>query len=120
MKQLLATPPEGDVSTLIRLVPAANPSANIGGNGNGTGDGGCNGNGAANGAQRTDRAPLHRIHPLGKVLVDRQAITPDHLTRAMENQRENGRTLGRILVEMGALAERERDTAGGSACSNCW
>jgi hypothetical protein len=41
--------------------------------------------------------------PVGRLLVQRQAITPDLLNAALEGQRRSGRRIGAELVAMGAL-----------------
>jgi len=46
--------------------------------------------------------------PLGQILIQRGLIGPDDLDRALELQRErHGEKLGRILVDMGYLAQRD-------------
>ena len=46
--------------------------------------------------------------PLGEILIQRGLIGPDDLDRALELQRErHGEKLGRILVDMGFLAQRD-------------
>jgi general secretion pathway protein E len=46
--------------------------------------------------------------PLGQLLIDRGSINPDDLDRALELQRERrGEKLGKILVDMGYIAQRD-------------
>jgi general secretion pathway protein E len=45
--------------------------------------------------------------PLGQLLIGRQLIAPEDLERALELQRERGDKLGKILVDMGYLAQRD-------------
>ncbi len=42
---------------------------------------------------------------LGEILLSHQIITEEQLAQALELQRENGKSLGRILVELGAVSE---------------
>ncbi|WP_052667331.1 GspE/PulE family protein [Nitriliruptor alkaliphilus] len=48
---------------------------------------------------------------LGQVLIDQGLITQEQLQLAMQEQRDSGRSLGRILVSSGAIAERDLVTA---------
>jgi type IV pilus assembly protein PilB len=48
---------------------------------------------------------------LGQVLIDQGLISPAQLHEAAEEQRATGRSLGRILVASGAIAERDLVTA---------
>jgi len=46
--------------------------------------------------------------PLGQLLIDRGSIDPEDLDRALELQRERrGEKLGKILVDMGYIAQRD-------------
>jgi general secretion pathway protein E len=45
--------------------------------------------------------------PLGQLLIDRGLIGADDLERGLELQRERGDKLGKILVDMGYLAQRD-------------
>ena len=45
--------------------------------------------------------------PLGQLLVERGLIAADDLERGLELQRERGDKLGKILVDMGYLAQRD-------------
>jgi general secretion pathway protein E len=45
--------------------------------------------------------------PLGQLLIERGLIGAEDLERALELQRERGDKLGRILVDMGYLAQRD-------------
>jgi type IV pilus assembly protein PilB len=44
---------------------------------------------------------------LGEVLVDRRHLTPAQLSEALLQQRVSGKRLGTLLVELGALDERD-------------
>jgi len=44
---------------------------------------------------------------LGEILIARQKLDPDELDRALELQRERGDKLGKILVDMGLIAQRD-------------
>jgi general secretion pathway protein E len=44
---------------------------------------------------------------LGEILIERQKLEPDELERALELQRERGDKLGKILVDMGLIAQRD-------------
>ncbi len=44
---------------------------------------------------------------LGEILVEEGLITADHLNRALERQKETGRQLGAVLIEMGFLKKEE-------------
>jgi general secretion pathway protein E len=44
---------------------------------------------------------------LGEILIDRKKIEPDELERALELQLERGDKLGKILVDMGLIAQRD-------------
>ena len=44
---------------------------------------------------------------LGEILIERKKIEPDELTRALELQNERGDKLGKILVDMGLIAQRD-------------
>jgi type IV pilus assembly protein PilB len=44
---------------------------------------------------------------LGEILVEEGLITADHLNQALERQKETGRQLGAILIEMGFLKKEE-------------
>ena len=50
--------------------------------------------------------PLRRV-PIGRMLIDRHLIEQEDLDRALELQRERGDKLGKILVDMGSLANRD-------------
>jgi len=43
--------------------------------------------------------------PLGEVLVEERLISREQLSEAIKRQRETGRPIGKILLEMGALSE---------------
>jgi type IV pilus assembly protein PilB len=58
-------------------------------------------------ATRNGKSSQSRIDPIGSVLLTRGVITEDQLSQAIEIQRESRGRLGRILVEMGAVSERE-------------
>jgi general secretion pathway protein E len=44
---------------------------------------------------------------LGEILIERKKIEADELTRALELQQERGDKLGKILVDMGLIAQRD-------------
>jgi general secretion pathway protein E len=44
---------------------------------------------------------------LGEILIERKKIEPDELDRALELQLERGDKLGKILVDMGLIAQRD-------------
>ncbi len=44
---------------------------------------------------------------LGEILIERKKIEPDELERALELQLERGDKLGKILVDMGLIAQRD-------------
>ena len=50
--------------------------------------------------------PLRRV-PIGRMLLDRHLIEQDDLDRALDLQRERGDKLGKILVDMGSIANRD-------------
>jgi general secretion pathway protein E len=52
-------------------------------------------------------APGARSRRLGEMLVERGKIEPDELERALELQRERGDKLGKIMVDMGLIAQRD-------------
>src|SRR5947207_15437100 len=45
--------------------------------------------------------------PLGQLLIEKNLIAAEDLERALELQRERGDKLGKILVDMGYLAQRD-------------
>jgi len=51
--------------------------------------------------------PAFRYQRLGEILLERQKIEPDELDRALELQQERGDKLGKILVDMGLIAQRD-------------
>jgi general secretion pathway protein E len=58
---------------------------------------------AANGVE----AHPPRYMRLGEILLERKKIEPDELERALELQLERGDKLGKILVDMGLIAQRD-------------
>jgi len=56
---------------------------------------------------RTDREICATIMRLGEMLIERGKIQPDELERALELQRERGDKLGKTLVDMGLIAQRD-------------
>ena len=44
---------------------------------------------------------------LGEILIERRQITQEDLDRALELQRERGDKLGKILVDLGFVAQRD-------------
>jgi general secretion pathway protein E len=55
----------------------------------------------------TTGAHAFRYQRLGEILLERQKIEPEELERALELQRERGDKLGKILVDMGLIAQRD-------------
>ena len=55
----------------------------------------------------TPGAHSFRYQRLGEILLERQKIEPEELERALELQRERGDKLGKILVDMGLIAQRD-------------
>jgi general secretion pathway protein E len=51
--------------------------------------------------------PALRYQRLGEILIERKKIEPDELERALELQHERGEKLGKILVDMGLIAQRD-------------
>ena len=56
-------------------------------------------------AQISNRPSPYRR--LGEMLIERQKIEPEDLERALELQRERGDKLGKILADMGLIAQRD-------------
>jgi len=54
-----------------------------------------------------ETAPGPRSLRLGEMLIERGKIEPDELERALELQRERGDKLGKIMVDMGLIAQRD-------------
>ncbi|MDX6243198.1 MAG: type pilus assembly protein PilB [Frankiales bacterium] len=52
-------------------------------------------------------APAGGKRLLGEILVERQQLTPAQLSEALLQQRVSGKRLGALLVELGALDERD-------------
>ena len=50
---------------------------------------------------------LLRYARLGEILIERKKIDPEDLERALELQRERGDKLGKILIDMGLIAQRD-------------
>ena len=50
--------------------------------------------------------PSRRV-PIGRMLMERHLIEQDDLDRALDLQRERGDKLGKILVDMGSIANRD-------------
>ncbi len=51
--------------------------------------------------------PIPGVLRLGELLIQRGKIEPDELDRALELQQERGDKLGKILVDMGLIAQRD-------------
>jgi general secretion pathway protein E len=51
--------------------------------------------------------PKFRFQRLGEILIARGKIEPEDLDRALELQRERGDKIGKILVDMGSIAQRD-------------
>jgi len=45
---------------------------------------------------------------LGEILIERRLISSEDLDRALELQRERGDKIGKILIDLGFVAARER------------
>jgi general secretion pathway protein E len=60
-------------------------------------------------SQSTDEQALElpRYQRLGEMLIERKKIEAEELERALELQRERGDKLGKILVDMGLIAQRD-------------
>jgi general secretion pathway protein E len=58
-------------------------------------------------SSQSEPKPEFRYQRLGEILLERQKIAPDELERALELQRERGDKLGKILVDMGLIAQRD-------------
>jgi general secretion pathway protein E len=54
-----------------------------------------------------ETAPGERALRLGEMLIARGKIEPDELDRALELQRERGDKIGKIMVDMGLIAQRD-------------
>jgi type IV pilus assembly protein PilB len=65
------------------------------------------GTGAPPSAAGEGKPALPRIEPIGEILLSHNAITHDQLRQALEVQRQSKGRLGRVLVEMGAVTERQ-------------
>ena len=65
-----------------------------------------NGDAALSGAGDRKQT-LPRIEPIGEILLSHNAITIDQVKHALEVQRQSKGRLGRVLVEMGAVTERQ-------------
>ncbi len=52
-------------------------------------------------------SPQARYQRLGEILIERKKIEADELDRALELQLERGDKLGKILVDMGLIAQRD-------------
>ena len=50
---------------------------------------------------------LPRIEPIGEILLSHNVITIEQLRQALEVQRQSKGRLGRVLVEMGVISERQ-------------
>jgi general secretion pathway protein E len=51
--------------------------------------------------------PVRRAPRLGEMLIERRQIEPEDLERALELQKERGDKIGKILVDMGTIAQRD-------------
>src|SRR5437868_15242081 len=50
---------------------------------------------------------VRRAPRLGEMLIERRQIEPEDLDRALELQKERGDKIGKILVDMGSIAQRD-------------
>jgi type IV pilus assembly protein PilB len=62
---------------------------------------------AGSAAESTGTTPAADKRLLGEILVDRRQLTPTQLSDALVQQRVSGKRLGALLVELGALDERD-------------
>jgi len=58
-------------------------------------------------AAGADKTGLPRIEPLGQILLSHNALTVDQLRQALDVQHQTNGRLGRVLVEMGVINERQ-------------
>jgi type IV pilus assembly protein PilB len=63
--------------------------------------------GARRGGQRTPGSPSNSRTLLGELLVGAQLITHDQLAEALLQQSSSGERIGNLLVELGAIGERD-------------
>jgi general secretion pathway protein E len=63
--------------------------------------------GAASAPELASGQSIARYQRLGEILIERKKIEPDELDRALELQLERGDKLGKILVDMGLIAQRD-------------
>jgi type IV pilus assembly protein PilB len=54
-----------------------------------------------------DKGAAPRIEPLGQILLSHNVLTVDQLRQALEIQHQTNGRLGRVLVEMGVITERD-------------
>jgi type IV pilus assembly protein PilB len=54
-----------------------------------------------------DKSALARIEPLGQILLAHNAVTIEQLRQAIDIEHQTNGRLGRVLVEMGAISERQ-------------
>lgn len=66
-----------------------------------------NGAGAPPAALGDGKPTLPRIEPIGEILLSHNVITVEQLKQALEVQRRSKSRLGRVLVEMGVVTERQ-------------
>ncbi len=58
-------------------------------------------------SQAADAIAAPRYARLGEILIERKKIDKEELERALELQKERGDKLGKILVDMGLIAQRD-------------
>ncbi len=63
--------------------------------------------GAPPAGPKDGKPTLPRIEPIGEILLSHNVITIDQLRQALEVQRQSKGRLGRVLVEMGVIGERQ-------------
>ena len=63
--------------------------------------------GAPPAGPKDGKPALPRIEPIGEILLSHNVITIDQLRQALEVQRQSKGRLGRVLVEMGVIGERQ-------------
>ena len=66
-----------------------------------------NGAGTPPAAAGEGKPTLPRIEPIGEILLSHNVVTVEQLKQALEVQRQSKGRLGRVLVEMGVVTERQ-------------
>ena len=94
-----AVPPRGTGPSVPPNGPSGRPAT--------TPPGPVDGAGAPPTAPGDGKPTLPRIEPIGEILLSHNVITIDQLRQALEVQRQSKGRLGRVLVEMGVITERQ-------------